>query len=119
MRPVPVHDEQLLNEAMNCTFSQPVTAYLTEARIAVCCCLGVTHRHIRTDPVSGLFTDGRLIRTSVILRVAQEGEFWVLHTYSGSFYVIASFRSDDGYRSLIDYRTFLTSGYPPRSDRLH
>ena len=28
MRSMPVHGEQLLNEAMNCTFSQPVTAYL-------------------------------------------------------------------------------------------
>ena len=29
MRSVPEHGEQLLNEAMNCTFSRPVTAYLT------------------------------------------------------------------------------------------
>lgn len=119
MRPTPATDLQLLREALAYTFSQPVTAYLTESRIAVCCCLGVTHRHIRADPVSGRFTDGRLIRTSVILRVAQEGEFWVLHTYSGSFYVIASFRTDEGYRSLIDYRIFLTSGYHPTPDRLH
>ena len=93
MRSVPEHGEQLLNEAMNCTFSRPVTAYLTEARIIACCFIGVTHRHIRADPVSGRFTDGRLIRTSVILRVAQEGEFWVFHTYSGSFYVMAIFCS--------------------------
>lgn len=119
MRPVPVHDEQLLNEAMNCTFSQPVTAYLTEARIIACCCIGVTHRHIRADPVSGRFTDGRLIRTSDILRVGQEGGLWVLHTYTGSFYVIASFRADDGYRSLMEYRVFLTSVYHPAPDRLH
>jgi hypothetical protein len=119
MSPVPVHDEPLLNEAMNCTFSRPVTAYLTEARIIACCCIGMTHRHIRADPVSGRFTDGRLIRTSDILRVAQEGGYWVLHTYSGSFYVIASFRADDGYRSLMEYRAFLTSGYHPTPDRLH
>lgn len=118
MRPVPATDEQLLNEALAYTFSQPVTAYLTDARIAVCC-LGVTHRHIRADPISGRFTDGRLIRTSDILRVGQEGRFWVLHTYTGSFYVIASFRADDGYRSLMEYRVFLTSGYHPAPDRLH
>lgn len=53
MRPVPVHGEQLLNEARNCTFSQPVTAYLTEARIIAFSCIGVAHRHIRADPVSG------------------------------------------------------------------
>lgn len=92
---------------------------LTEARIIACCFIGVTHRHIRADPVSGRFTDGRLIRTSDILRVAEEGGFWVLHTYTGSFYVIASFRADDGYRSLMEYRIFLTSGYHPTSDRLH
>lgn len=119
MRSVPVHGEQLLNEAMNCTFSKPVTAYLTEARIIACCCIALTHRHIRAAPVWERFTDGHLIRTSVILRVAQEGEFWVFHTYSGSFYVIASFRADDGYQSLMEYRVFLTSGYHPAPDRLH
>ena len=119
MRSVPVHDKQLLNEAMNCTFSQSVTAYLTEARIIACCCIGVTHRHIRADPVSGQFTDERLIRTSAILRVGQEGGFWVFHTYTGSFYVIASYRADGGYQSLMEYRVFLTSGYHPASDRLH
>ena len=119
MRPVPATDEQLLNEALAYTFSQPVTAYLTEARIIACCSIGVTHRHIRADPVSGRFTDGRLIRTSDILRVAEEGGFWVLHTYNGSFYVIASFRADDGYQSLMDHRIFLTSGYHSTPDRLH
>lgn len=119
MRPVHIQDEQLLKDAMNFTFSKPVTAYLTEARMTACCCIGVTHRHIRADLVSGRFTDGRLIRTSDILRVRKEGGFWVLHTYSGSFYVIASFHIDDGYRSLIDYRILLTSGYQPTSDRLH
>lgn len=119
MRSLPVHGEQLLNEALAYTFSQPVTAYLTEARIIACCSIGLTHRHIRADPVSGLFTDGRLIRTSVILRVGQDGGFWVFHTYTGSFYVIASFRADDGYQSLMDHRIFLTSGYHPTPDRLH
>ena len=98
MPPVDATDEQLLNEALAYTFSQPVTAYLTEARIMACCCIGVTHRHLRADPIWERFTDGHLIRTSDILRVSQEGEFWVLHTCSGSFYVIASFRADDGKR---------------------
>jgi hypothetical protein len=119
MPPVHATDEQLLNEALAYTFSQPVTAYLTEARIMACCCIGVTHRHLRADPIWERFTDGHLIRTSDILRVSQEGAFWVLHTYSGSFYVIASFRADDGYRSLAEYRVFLTSGYHPTPDRLH
>jgi hypothetical protein len=119
MRPTPATDAQLLSESLAFTFSKPVTAYLTEARIADCCCLGVTHRHIRADPVSGLFTDGRLIRTSIILRVGQEGGFWVFHTYTGSFYVIASYRADGGYQSLMEYRVFLTSGYHPAPDRLH
>ena len=84
MRSVPEHGEQLLNEAMNCTFSRPVTAYLTEARIIACCFIGVTHRHIRADPVSGRFTDGRLIRTSDILRVAEEGSGCSTHTLAVS-----------------------------------
>lgn len=119
MRTVPATDEQLLNAALAYAFSQPVTAYLTEASIVACCCVGVTHRHIRADPIWERFTDGHLIRTSDILRVEQEGEFWVLHTYSGSFYVIASLRASDGYQSLMEYRIFLTSGYNPTPDRLH
>lgn len=54
---------------------------------------------------SGRFADGRLIRTSDILRIELEGEFWVLHTYTGSFYVIASFHPG-GYQSLVDYQIF-------------
>ena len=119
MRPLPAPDEQLLNEAHAYPFSRPVTAYLTDARIAVCCCLGVTHRHVRADPIYGRFTDGRLIRTSDIQRVIQEGGFWVLHTQTGSFYVIASFHADGGYQSLMEYQTLLTSGFHPTPDRLH
>ncbi len=119
MRSVSPSAIQRLDEAQTCRFSQPVTAYLTEARIAACCCLGVTHRHIRADPIWGRFTDGHLIRTSDILRVAQEGGFWVLHTYSGSFYVIASFHADGGYQSLLEYQKFLPQGFHPTPDRLH
>lgn len=119
MRQMSASNEQLLHEALAYTFSQPVTAYLTEARIAVCCCLGVTHRHIRADPIWGRFTDGHLIRTSDIMRIGQEGGFWVLHTYTGSFYVIASFRAEDGYKSLMEYQILLASGFHPTPDRLH
>lgn len=66
----------------------------------------------------GRFSDGRLIRTSDILRIEREGEFWVLHTYTGSFYVIASFHSG-GYQSLVDYQTFLAQGFHPTPDWLH
>lgn len=66
----------------------------------------------------GRFADGRLIRTSDILRIELEGEFWVLHTYTGSFYVIASFHPG-GYQSLVDYQNFLPQGFYPAPDRLH
>lgn len=42
-------------------FSQAVTAYLTAARIAVRCCLGVANSDISADPVLGWFTDGHRI----------------------------------------------------------
>lgn len=113
MRPVSPEDMQQLRKAQAYPFSKPVTAYLTDALIAACCCLGVTHRHVRADPLGG-----RLIRTSDILRIELEGEFWVLHTYTGSFYVIASFHPD-GYQSLVDYQAFLPQGFYPTPDRLH
>ena len=113
MRSVSPENMQKLLKANAYPFSKPVTAYLTDAHIAVCCCLGVTHRHVRADPLGG-----RLIRTSDILRIGLEGEFWVLHTYTGSFYVIASFHPG-GYQSLVDYQTFLPQGFYPTPDRLH
>ena len=118
MRPISPENMQKLRKALAYPFSKPVTAYLTDAHIAACCCLGVTHRHVRADPLGGRFTDGRLIRTSDILRIELEGEFWVLHTYTGSFYVIASFRPG-GYQSLVEYQKFLPQGFYPTPNRLH
>lgn len=63
MRPVTPEDMQKLRKAQAYPSSKPVTAYLTDAHIAACCCLGVTHRHVRADPLGGRFADGRLIRT--------------------------------------------------------
>ena len=60
MRPVSPEDMQQLRKAQAYPFSKPVTAYLTDALIAACCCLGVTHRHVRADPLGGRFADGRL-----------------------------------------------------------
>ena len=118
MRPISPENMQKLRKAQAYRFSHPVTAYITDARIAACCCLGVTHRHVRADPLGGRFADGCLIRISDILRIELEGEFWVLHTYTGSFYVIASFHPG-GYQSLVDYQNFLPQGFYPAPDRLH
>lgn len=118
MRSVSPENMQKLLKAHAYPFSKPLTAYLTDAHIAVCCCLGVTHRHVRADPLGGRFADGRLIRTSDILRIELEGEFWVIHTYTGSFYVIASFQPG-GYQSLVDYQKFLPQGFYPTPDQLH
>ena len=62
MRSISPENMQKLRKAQASPFSQPVMAYLTDAHIAACCCLGVTHRHVRADPLGGRFTDGRLIR---------------------------------------------------------
>lgn len=42
----------------------------------------------------------------------------MLHTYTGSFYVIAAFQPG-GYKSLVDYQKLLPQGFYPAPDRLH
>lgn len=88
-----------LAQAFNYPFNEPVTAYITSARIVSCCGFGVMHRHVKAEP-SGRFQDGHRVRTSDILQAEQHGPFWVLRTLSGSFYVIVSFHSQGGWQSL-------------------
>lgn len=95
--------ERRLSKAFDYQFCEPVTAYLTNARIVSCCAIGVMHRHIKADS-SGRFQDGHRVRTSDIRQAEKHGAFWVLRTLSGSFYVIVSFDPHGGRQSL---QTFL------------
>lgn len=95
--------ERRLAQAFDYQFCEPVTAYLTNTTIVSCCGVGVMHRHIKADS-SGRFQDGHRVRTSDIRHAEQHGAFWVLHTLSGSFYVIVSFHPHGGRQSL---QTFL------------
>lgn len=87
-----------LSRAMEASFSRPVTAYLTDAYLVAGCCIGVVHRHARAD-IWGRFQDGHRVRTSDVLEAHQHDEFWVLHTFTGSLYVVVTFR-EEGRQSL-------------------
>lgn len=107
-----------LKEAFAYPFDEPVTAFLTRARIISASCLGVTHRHVRADP-TGRFQDGHRIRTSDIRSAFQVGPFWCLRTVSGSFYVIATFNQDDGKASLDAFLQLCGGGINPSPPVLH
>lgn len=119
MRRVSLYATMQLQKAFDLWFSEPVTAYLTSACIAAGCCVGVTHRHAKADPDSGRFGDGHLIRTSDIVRIDREHSFWVLRTFSGSFYVVASLHPQGGYESLLAFKKILPQCVHPRPARLH
>lgn len=94
-----------LAKARRTMFTSPVTAYLTNARIVARTGLGVMHGHIRTE-ASGRFGDGHRIRTSDVLRTEHMDGFWMLHTWSGSHYVIVTFDRQGGRRSLDAFNAF-------------
>jgi hypothetical protein len=88
-----------LAQAFGYPFGERVTAYITNATFVSCCCVGVIHRHIRSDWL-GQFQDGHRVRTSDVLHAEQRGLYWVFRTASGSFYVIVSFDRHGGRQSL-------------------
>lgn len=101
--------QKLLEQIDDLPFSRPVTGYLTDAYIRGSSGYGITHRHVR----AGRFSDGDFIHTSAIIDIQREGPFWVLHTLSGSFYVILSFNILRGAQSLDDYlQRQLTATHP-------
>lgn len=106
-----------LQEAIAYPFDEPVTAYLTEALLVAGCCVGVTHRHRKAD-MFGRFADGHRIRTSDVKRAERRGPFWVLHTESGSLYVIVTFHSDGGEQSLDIFLRLHQAGIHPTSQYL-
>lgn len=101
--------QKLLERIDDLPFSRPVTGYLTDAYIRGSSGYGITHKHVRADR----FRDGAYIHTSAIIDIQREGPFWVLHTLSGSFYVILSFNILRGAQSLDDYlHRLLTMAHP-------
>ncbi|MCY1555199.1 hypothetical protein D9M68_918360 [compost metagenome] len=106
-----------LAQAKRFAFGRPVTAYLTDARIIACAGFGVTHGHVKAD-LTGRFGDGHRIRTSDVRRTEQIGPFWVLHTASGSLYVIITFDKAGGRRSLDTFRSFSRAALLPTPSHL-
>lgn len=82
-------------------FDKPITAYLTGAFFSGKTAAGVVFGHIERDQ-DGRFEDGYLLSVRDLAEVTREGRFWVL-TSKDSRYVIATFKRDDGRRSLRDF----------------
>lgn len=82
-------------------FAGPVTAYLTGVSISARAAVGVVFGHTRKDQY-GRHEDGRLIRTSDVLKAERDGRFWVLTT-ENSRYVLATFQRENGRASLRDF----------------
>lgn len=88
-----------LKSAKGTWFGRPVTAYLTDAFLVAGCCVGVIHHHVKADAY-GRFQDGHLVRTSDVLEAQLHDGFWTLRTYTGSLYVVATFKKSAGRQSL-------------------
>ena len=82
-------------------FDKPITAYLCGVSIKARAGIGVVFGHKRKDQY-GRFGDGHLIRTSDVVKVEQEGRFWVMTT-ENSRYVLATFQRGNGRASLRDF----------------
>jgi hypothetical protein len=104
--------------AKSSSFGRPVTAYLTHARIIARAGVGVVHDHVKAE-ISGRFSDGHRVRTSDVMRTERVGEFWVLHTRSGSLYVIVTFDRQGGRLSLDTFNAFNQADLHPTHHRLH
>lgn len=90
-----------LLKAQNTQFSWRVTGYLTDVHIFIRSAIGCVHRHVGTRKV---FKEGVTIRTSDVIHLYKESGFWVLHTTSGSCYVVATFERKFGWYSLMQFK---------------
>lgn len=90
-----------LIKAQNANFSWRVTGYLTNAHIFARSGVGRVFSHCSSRKV---FKEGKTIRTSDVIHLHCEAGFWVLHTTSGSFYVIATFERKIGWYSLMQFK---------------
>ena len=90
-----------LVKAQNSHFSWQVTGYLTDVHIVARSGVGRVFSHRSSRKV---FKEATTIRTSDIIHLHREAGFWVLHTTSGSFYIIATFERQIGWYSLMQFR---------------
>ena len=90
-----------LLKAQNTQFSWPVTGYLVNTHIYYRSGVGRVFGH---NGSRKLFREGAIIRTSDVIHIHRESGFWVLHTISGSFYVIATFYRKIGWHSLMQFK---------------
>ena len=90
-----------LIKAQSANFSWRVTGYLTDVYIFARSGVGRVFRHGSSRKV---FKEGTTIRTSDVIHLYREAGFWVLHTTSGSFYVIATFERKFGWYSLMQLK---------------
>ncbi|MFZ3025052.1 hypothetical protein [Pseudomonas sp.] len=90
-----------LIKAQNVNFSWRVTGYLIDAHIFARSGVGRVFSHRISRKV---FKEGTTIRTSDVIHLHREAGFWVLHTTSGSFYVIATFERKIGWYSLMQFK---------------
>lgn len=90
-----------LIKAQNTQFSWRVTGYLTDFYIFARCGVGRVFSHRCSRKV---FKEGVTIRTSDVIHLHKESGFWVLHSTSGSFYVVTSFERKIGWYSLMQFR---------------
>jgi hypothetical protein len=97
-------------------FDTPVTAFLTDTRLVACCCFGVTHGHRRADAF-GRFQDGHRIRTSDVIAVESNGDFWSVHTQTGSHYVIVTFDRHGGRKSVDTFLALMARGVHATASR--
>ncbi|NWL79572.1 hypothetical protein DM872_22235 [Pseudomonas taiwanensis] len=117
MKPLSAVEARRLAEAVRYPFAESVTAYVTDAQIVACCCLGIVYRHLRADRY-GRFQDGHRIRTSDIHCVVKEGPYWILHTVNKSRYVVVTFSRPGGRKSLDDFLNVLVGGFHITPKRL-
>lgn len=91
-----------LLKAQSAQFSWRVTGYLTDVHVYARSAIGCVFSH---QGARKTFREGATIRTSDIIHIQHEAGFWVLHTTSGSFYVIATFDSKIGWYSLMQFNS--------------
>jgi alpha-glucosidase (family GH31 glycosyl hydrolase) len=93
--------------ASDCTYEQPITAYLSDVFVSGSIAYGVVYGHTNKCEF-GRFADGHFMHTSSIRFVKKEGRFWVITTMN-SRYVVASFQRLTGRPS---FKAFMQSAAP-------
>jgi len=85
--------------ALKLPFGTSVTGYLVGVHIIARVGFGVVYEHVKADAF-GRFANGHRMITYDVLKVERRSGFWLLHTWSGSLYVVVTFHPVGGRRSL-------------------